>query len=371
MRTLRYARALRTLWVSYRSWQSGNLRDGILVITRNGGRFGKGRDRISTIRSSGATRTIGAVGRPVRNFRHRLLQWHLGNRAWDRLRLRLRDRVALRFRCFLRFHCLPTALFDLIYPLSLEVFSPTRIHNNLFCLADFLGATVTEFIAHLRRKFVRPVDGDITEIPIDVCGTQGLVPACIHARRYDLQLVAMEMRAKLAATASEVRVQVSAEMMDGKRPTDPITYIAISRTTDEDPVASDLVIGDVCGVAVNHRILRGRQAVSLDVVSKIPVAYEGEIRATDPEAYLHRGIPRTAAPCERFGRQGRPTDVSGAFTPCHPSRCPLTAGHPNPANTAQLRPTPVVIAGPAERLTGNPCPALIRERPAPTCVWPP
>jgi hypothetical protein len=164
------------------------------------------RERISAIRSSGATRTIGAVGRPVRNFRHRLLQRHLGNRAWDRLRLRLSDRVALSFRCFLRFHCLPTALFDLIYPLSLEVFSPTRIHNNLFCLADFLGATVTEFIAHLRRKFVRPVNGDVTEIPIDVCGTQRLVPAGIHARRYDLQLVATEMRAKLAAPASEVRV---------------------------------------------------------------------------------------------------------------------------------------------------------------------
>jgi hypothetical protein len=159
--------------------------------------------------------------------------------------------------------------------------------------------------------------------------------------------------------------------MDGKRPTDSITYIAICRTTDKDPVASDLVIGDVRGIAVNHRILRGRQTVSLDVVSKIPVAYEGEIRATDPEAYLYRGIPRAAAPCKGFGRQGRPADVAGAFAPCHPGRRPLTAGHPHPANSAQLRPTPVVIASPSERLTGNPRPALIRERPAPAGVWPP
>jgi hypothetical protein len=94
--------------------------------------------------------------------------------------------ATLSFRRFLRFHGLPAAPFELLESLSLEVFSPTRIRNNLLGLADFFGVTVSEFITHIRRKFARPVDGDISEIPIDVCGTQRLVPACIHARRYDL-----------------------------------------------------------------------------------------------------------------------------------------------------------------------------------------
>ena len=179
------------------------------------------------------------------------------------------------------------------------------------------------------------------------------------------------MRAQPAASASEVRVQVGAEMMDGKRPADPVTYIAVSRAADENPAAGDLVMGDVRGAAVNHRVLHGGQAVSLDVVSEIPVADEGEVRAADPETDLHRGVPRAAAPCKGFGRQGRPADVAGAFTPCHPGRRPFAAGHPYPADAAQLRPAAVMIAGPAERLAGNPRPALIRERPAPAGVRPP
>ena len=66
----------------------------------------------------------------------------------------------------------------------------------------------------------------------------------------------------------------------------------------------------------------------------------------------------------RFRRQGRPADVIVALPPGNPGRCPLITRNPNPANSAQARPTSVVIGGPTEWLLGNPRAAGIGVNPA-------
>ena len=179
------------------------------------------------------------------------------------------------------------------------------------------------------------------------------------------------MRAELTTATAEIWVLIHTQAMNRKRPADAIADISINRTTNKNLTRIHAVMSYICGAAEIDRVLGNRQAVGLDVVSKIRIAHEREPRAADAERSLHRGIPRASAPCESFRWKRSPTDVAGAFPPRYPGRCPLAAGHPYPASSAQQRPAPVVVAGPAERLAGNPCPTMIRECPATTSVGSP
>jgi hypothetical protein len=107
--TLGSAWALWTFRVGCRIRQNGNLRDRVLVFTRDGGWLGKGRDPIPAVGSSGTIRAILLDGWPIGDFRHGLILRLFGNRAGDSLRQQLGEMVALGFRRLLRFHCLPAA----------------------------------------------------------------------------------------------------------------------------------------------------------------------------------------------------------------------------------------------------------------------
>ncbi len=73
----------------------------------------------------------------------------------------------------------------------------------------------------------------------------------------------------------------------------------------------------------------------------------------------------------RFRRQGGPTDVVTALAPGNPRRRPFIAGHPDPADIAQARPTSVVIRRPTKRLFRDPSPANVRVNPVAIGVWAP
>jgi len=65
----------------------------------------------------------------------------------------------------------------------------------------------------------------------------------------------------------------------------------------------------------------------------------------------------------RFWRQRGPTDVVITLAPGDRRWRPFIAGHPNPADIAQARPTSIVIRRPTERLFRDPSPAGVGVNP--------
>jgi hypothetical protein len=65
----------------------------------------------------------------------------------------------------------------------------------------------------------------------------------------------------------------------------------------------------------------------------------------------------------RFLWKRGPTDVVTTLAPGNPRRRPFIAGHPDPADLAQARPTSVVIRRPTERLFRDPSPADVGVNP--------
>jgi hypothetical protein len=85
-----------------------------------------------------------------------------------------------------------------------------------------------------------------------------------------------------------------------------------------------------------------------------------------------RPITDAALPIKaRFRRQWSPTDVVLARSPRNPGRRPFFTGHPNPADTAQADPSPIVISRPSKRLFGDPCPTGVRIDPSTVGIWSP
>ena len=165
--------------------------------------------------------------------------------------------VASDFCDFLGFCGLLAALFNLFETFSFEILPPACVGDDLFGLADFIGAVVAKLLADFRRKLALAFDGDRAEVPLDFGWAQCVVPIGVHAWCDDLQFVAVEMCAELAPSAAEVWVYGGAEVVNWKRSADLIADVLVSRSADEDSVAGDLVVSDVGGALIDHRVLGG------------------------------------------------------------------------------------------------------------------
>ena len=168
-------------------------------------------------------------------------------------------------------------MFDSSEAFSLETLLPACVGDHLLGLADFIGAVVAKLLADFWRKVALSLDGDRAEVSLDFGWAQRVVPICVHSWCDHLQFVAVEMCAELAPSATEVWVNGGAEVVNWKWSADLIADVLVSRSTDEDAVAGDLIVSDVGGATIDHRGLGSGQIVILEIGSEIPVVYESEI----------------------------------------------------------------------------------------------
>ena len=124
-------------------------------------------------------------------------------------------------------------------------------------------------------------------------------------------------------------------------------------------------VGDVGRLINNSQVALWRHDRGLDSLrTEFSGRNEGILVRTDVVIVIRPIVDAGALIESRFRGQRRPADVIVALPPRNPSRCPLLARNPNPADAAQTRPTSVVISGPPEWLFGNPSPAGVGVNPA-------
>ena len=329
----------------------------LLLLPRNGRWHGQDRDRNGSVRSSRTVRTIRADIRPIGDFRSG--------------RLLLPGAIpALGSAVFLFGAAVPLAFLNLLAAplktlpaLAIKSFPPARIGNDALRLAGFLPPAFAETLAHILRQLTRALHLYIAEIAPHPRWAQSLVPIRIHARCDHAQFAAIKARAMVPPAPAEFGTLVHPQAVHGKCPPDFPADPIVAGAADKHAAVVHPVMGDVPRATVDDRVPGQRKAVPGNGASEMVVGHEGEPRAADPEGDLHGGIPRAVAIGECFRGKRRPTDIAGAFTPRHPCRRPLVARNPYPACIAQKRPTPVVVAGPAEGFIGNPGPAVVSERP--------
>ena len=108
-------------------------------------------------------------------------------------------------------------------------------------------------------------------------------------------------------------------------------------------------IGDVGRLIDDGHVARGRNdRVFEPRRAKLFCFDEAILVRTDVVITVRPIVDAGSAIEARFRRQWGPTDVVITLAPGNPGRRPFVAGHPDPADIAQARPTSVVISRPAE-----------------------
>ena len=252
-----------------------------------------------------------------------------------------------------------------------ERVAPTELGHCLVGIGAILRAFLVEVVDHLGCQRVGALDGGVLDRFADAGGAECGIPVGMEIGGADVELVAGEVRAHRGGVAVRALLVVEIELIVGSRPAEGAADVLIARPAHKHIAVAAMDVGDVGGLPPKVEVFLNRQAVAPNRAGKVGDGDEVEPSGADAEAGFNGGVPGAVAPAEGFRGQGCPADVAAAFPPAHPSRCPLVAGHPNPAATAQLGPASVVVAGPAERFVGEPGPALVGAGPTPIPVGTP
>ncbi len=131
-------------------------------------------------------------------------------------------------------------------------------------------------------------------------------------------------------------------------------------------------VGDVGRLIDDSHVALGRNdRVFEPRCAKLFCLDEAILVRTDIVITIRPIVDASSAIEARFRRQRGPADVVITLAPGNPGRRPFIAGHPNPADIAQARPTSVVIRRPTERLFRDPSPARVGINPVAIGVWTP
>ncbi len=143
------------------------------------------------------------------------------------------------------------------------------------------------------------------------------------------------------------------------------THLVIIRTFVDDRCVVVGDIGDVGGLIDDSDIAFRRQDRGLNPLrAKLPGCDEGILVRPDVVIVIRPIVDAGALIEPRFRGQRRPADVIVALAPRNPGRRPFIARNPDPADSTQTRPAPVMIGRPAEWLFRNPSPAGVGVNPA-------
>ena len=190
-----------------------------------------------------------------------------------------------------------------------------------------------------------------------------------HRRGHDNSLTA-HFWSRL--TTGNLDIYVSLEPIALHRFATNRTELIVIRTFVDDRCVFISDVRDVGGLIDDrHVALRRQERLLNSRRAEFSTCDETVLVGTDV-VIIVRPIANACALVEAcLGRQRRPADVVTALAPRNPRRRPLIPRDPNPADSAQTSPAPIVIRSPAEWFLGNPGPARIGINPATVGVGPP
>ena len=235
----------------------------------------------------------------------------------------------------------------------------TRLHPVFFVLAE----AALDFV-----RGHRPLrhHGSLRQWTSHIPRAQRGIPWRPHHRGKHTQFIALDVEFPVAFGQ-----RVTGQNITVRRMRLPVPDPFILRPAAIHPVPRDPEPGDVGSVPVDHSAALRRFTVPVHRKAELLDRDENITSRLDAAEFVDGGIVSHLVPVERLRRQGVPAHILIAPAPRHPGWSPDFARHPDPAASLQLRPTAVVIGGPAEGFIREPRPPAVAGRPPSDRVWPP